>query len=99
MTKLISVVRESRGSKAYKATFDKDGKTITRRFGTNSNYTVPSANKTKADRDAYHARHSKVKGANYSDPTTPAALSRFILWGPSRSLAANVRSYKKKFSV
>ncbi len=99
MTKLISVVKESSGSKAYKATFDKDGKTITRRFGTNSNYTVPSANKTKADRDAYHARHSKVKGANYSDATTPASLSRYILWGPSRSLSANVRAYRKKFSV
>jgi hypothetical protein len=99
MTKLISVVRQSRGSKAYTATFEKDGKTIKRRFGTNSNYTVASANKTAADRDAFHARHSKVKGANYSDPTTPASLSRFILWGDSRSLAANVRAYKKKYSV
>ena len=98
--KLISVVNESSGTKAYKAVFQKDdGKRIIRRFGTTSNYTVASAGKTKADRDAYHARHSKVAGANYSDPTTPASLSRFILWGNSKSLATNVRAYKKKYSV
>lgn len=98
--KLISVVNESSGTKAYKATFQKDdGKRIIRRFGTTSNYTVASAGKTKADRDAYHARHSKVAGANYSDPTTPASLSRYLLWGPSKSLATNLRAYRKKYSV
>ena len=97
--KLISVVQEPKGGKHFKAVFEKpDGRTKTTRFGTNSNYLL-SKDKTEADRQAYIARHSKVKGANYTDPTTAASLSMHILWSKSRSLATAVRNYKRKYKV
>ena len=97
--KLISIVQEPKGGKQFKATFKKpDGRTKTTRFGTASNYLL-NKDKTEADRQAYIARHSKVKGANYSDPTTAASLSMHILWSKTRSLATAVRNYKKKYGV
>ena len=48
-------------------------------------------------KDAYLARH-KVR-EDWSDPLTPGALSRFLLWGPTRSLMKNIESFKKKFSL
>ena len=97
--KLISVVREPKGTKEFKATFEKpDGRTKTTRFGTASNYLL-NKDKTEADRQAYIARHSRVKGANYTDPTTAASLSMHILWSKSRSLATAVRNYKRKYKV
>jgi hypothetical protein len=97
--KLISVVREPKGKKEFKAVFEKpDGRTKTTRFGTASNYLL-NKDKTEADRQAYIARHSKVKGANYTDPTTAASLSMHILWSKSRSLATAVRNYKRKYKV
>ena len=97
--KLISVVQEPKGGKQFKATFEKpDGRTKTTRFGTASNFLL-NKEKTEADRQAYIARHSKVKGADYTDATTAASLSMHILWSKSRSLATAVRNYKKKYGV
>ena len=97
--KLISVVQEPKGGKQFKATFkNPDGRTKTTRFGTASNFLL-NKEKTEADRQAYIARHSKVRGANYSDPTTAASLSMHILWSKSRSLATAVRNYKRKYKV
>ena len=49
----------------------------------------------KGKRAAYVARH---RGEDWSDPKTAGALSRHLLWGES-SLAANVRAYRKRFSL
>ena len=96
--KLVSVKRETKGGKEYVAIFDTEGKEKKVRFGTKSNW-VNNPQKTKADWDAYHARHSRVAGANYRRADTPASLSRYILWGKSRSLSANVSAYKRKYGV
>ena len=97
--KLVSVVQEPKGGKQFKATFEKpDGRTKITRFGTASNFLL-NKNKTEADRQAYIARHSKVAGADYTDPTTAASLSMHILWCKTRSLATAIRNYKKKYNV
>ena len=96
--KLVSVSRERKGKKEFKAIFETDGKTKIVRFGTASNY-VLNPNKTTADRAAYHARHSKVAGANYNRADTPASLSRYLLWGNSRSLSRNLTAYRKRYRV
>jgi hypothetical protein len=64
------------------------------RFGTSSNY-VTNSTKTDRDRDAYIARH-KVR-ENFEDPMTPGALSRWILWGESRSITKNIQEFRKRF--
>jgi len=97
MPKLESITRTPSGPKAFVAKFKMDsGRSKTVRFGTSSNYAL-NPKKTDADRAAYLARH-KVN-ENWSDPTTAGALSRFILWGQSRSWQANMRSYKRRFKL
>ena len=43
------------------------------------------------------ARHKPTE--NWKDPTSAGALSRFILWSPTRSLSTAIRDYKKRFKL
>ena len=65
-------------------------------FGTASNY-VSNPRKTTRDRDAYIARHRVNE--NHGDPLTPGALSRWLLWGESRSLARNTAAFRRRFRL
>jgi len=79
--------------KRYTATF-KDGKKIN--FGSKGANTFidKASEKTK---DAYLARH-KVN-EDWSNPKTAGSLSRYILWGPTKSVSQNLKLFKKKFNV
>ena len=66
------------------------------RFGTGSNY-VSNPRKTARDRAAYIARHRVNE--NHNDPLTPGALSRWLLWGESRSLARNTAAFRRRFRL
>ena len=93
----VHITRTPNSSKAFVAVFtDKDDKTKTIRFGTESNY-VLNHNKTKKDRENYIKRHSVRE--NFNSPMTAGALSKHILWGKSRSLAKNIDAFKKKFKL
>lgn len=52
---------------------------------------------TDAERANYIARHRANE--HWNDATTAGALSRYILWGDSRSLEENIKSFKSKFNV
>lgn len=94
--KLLSVKRTG-GRKEFTAKFEKEnGKTLTRHFGTSSNY-VLNKNKTKQDRENYIKRHRVNE--NFDDPTTAGSLSRHLLWGNSRSLNRNISDFKKRFNL
>ena len=57
-----------------------------RHYRADHNYvSVSNPRKTGRDRAAYIARHRVNE--NHNDPLTPGALSRWLLWGESRSLA------------
>ena len=53
--------------------------------------------------------HNPLRRANYlrrhrsreswSNPKTAGSLSRWILWGDSTSLQANLKSFKRRFSL
>jgi len=92
----VQITRTPNHAKAFKAVFTTNGKTKITRFGTDSNY-VLNPNKTAADRAAYLARH-KVN-ENWNDFMSAGALSRWILWGESRSLNKNISSFKKRFKL
>lgn len=95
--KLLSIEHTPSAPKAFVARFQLDsGRTKTVRFGTMSNYTL-NPNKTTADRTAYIARHRVNE--NWSDPTSPGALSRYILWGSSRSWRTNMAAFKRRFKL
>ena len=53
----------------------------------------------KEVRKNYIARHEATEKKFYKDPMRPATLSRFILWGESKSLKQNIDNYKKKFNL
>ena len=52
---------------------------------------------TDDERSNYIARHQVNE--NWTDATSPGALSRYILWGSSRSIQENIKSFKSKFNV
>lgn len=51
----------------------------------------------KEKRENYLKRHRKNE--DWNDPDTPGALSRWILWGDSTSLARNISAFRKKFNL
>lgn len=95
--KLNSITRTGDQRPAFAAVFTMDdGKQRTVKFGTSSNYAL-NPDKTKADRTAYIARHAVRE--NWKDPMSRGALSRYILWGDSRSIVENTRDYRKRFNL
>lgn len=51
----------------------------------------------KDRRENYIARHEPTE--KWNQPDTPGALSRWILWGPSTSIARNISAFRKKFKL
>jgi len=96
MTKMI-VKKSNKSGKDNMAIFtnEKSGRTKTVHFGDASlaHYTSGA---TKEQRTRYRARHKKDLQTN--DPTRAGYLSYYILWGESKSLRENVKSYKKRFN-
>jgi len=96
MTKMI-VKKSDKAGKDNMAIFtdEKTGKKKKVHFGDASlaHYTSGA---TKEQRTRYKARHKKDLRTN--DPKRAGYLSYFILWGESKSLRENVKSYKKRFN-
>jgi hypothetical protein len=51
----------------------------------------------KAKREAYLKRHAKNE--NWETAYTPASLSRWILWGDSGNINANIKYFKQRFKL
>jgi hypothetical protein len=49
------------------------------------------------DRENYLSRHRPNE--NWDDPLSPGALSRYILWGATKSLQENIRLFKEHFDL
>jgi len=96
MTKMI-VKKSDKPGKDNMAIFtdEKTGRKKTTHFGDASlaHYTSGA---TKEQRTRYRARHKKDLQTN--DPKRAGFLSYYILWGESKSLRENVKSYKKRFN-
>lgn len=52
--------------------------------------------KDKDQRDRYLKRHRANE--SWNDPRSAGALSRYILWGDSTSIQANISDYKRRFA-
>ena len=96
--KLKSIKPSSVSGKKLTATFETpEGRTKTTHFGAAGmdDYTKTG---DKEQRRRYIERHGR--GAeNWRDPTSAGALSRYILWGESTSLARNIAAFKSKFNL
>lgn len=93
--KLIDIKKSSKPDKKLMAVFDEGGKQIVRHFGQAG---ADDFTKTKNDaqKALYIARHKKNE--NWNDPTTPGALSRYILWNKP-TVTESVADYKKRFNI
>lgn len=89
----MKIRRSTRSSKKLMAVF-RDG-TVTH-FGQRGaeDYTIT---KDVDQRRRYLARHRRNE--NWSDYKSAGALARHILWGPSTSVEANTKAFKKKFRL
>jgi hypothetical protein len=96
--KLISITPSTRKDKKYDATFlYDDGKERKVAFGAKgySDYTI---NKDMKRKENYIARHGATEKALWSQPDTPAALSRFILWNLP-TINTSINDFKIRFGL
>jgi len=95
--KQFIALKKYTGSLGKKYTFiykdDNKGRII--HFGSESSQTFVEG-ATKEKREAYIARHKVNENWN---EINPGSLSRFILWGDSRSIRTNLENYKKRFKL
>lgn len=92
--KLLKVKKSKNKNKRYDAFYHiGDNKVRKTSFGSSKyqNYTI---HKDKKRRDNYRKRH---KNDNIHDPTSPGALSWYLLWGDSTSLRENIKNYESNF--
>lgn len=92
----IQLDKSDRREKKYKAVFydETRRKILTSHFGQAgaSDYTYHQDDERKNN---YLQRHSRE---SWNDPTTPATLSRYLLWN-RKSLSASFNDYLKLFNL
>jgi len=96
MVELLSVTTSKRKDKRLTAKFKVGGRTESVSFGLKNGKTYVDG-RTFAEKEQYLARHKPNE--NWSDPTTPGSLSRYILWGPHTSLNKNISAFKNRFKL
>jgi len=94
--RLKTLRRSHKKEKKWDAVFEQDGKQKVVPFGQHG-YSDFTKHKDTARRQRYIERHARM-GEDWKDPTTPGALSRYILWN-KKTLRASLRDFKKKFHV
>jgi len=92
----VQLEKSDREGKKYKAIFydDERKKIKTSHFGA-TGYTDFTITGDEDKKDNYISRHSKE---NWNDPTTPATLSRYVLWN-YKSLSKSYNDYLKRFGL
>jgi len=98
--KLLSIHASDHPEKKMTATFETDsGRKKTIHFGAKGmdDYTKKHDNE---QRDRYRTRHAKdLQTAAAKTGVSAGALSYYILWGDSTSVASNIAAYKKRFNL
>jgi hypothetical protein len=108
--KLVSMSKSDRSNKKFKAVFLlPSGRQKTVHFGGKGNrdftlinkkgskWYLPTASERNEVRRRYIQRHSRGN-ENWNDPTTPGALSRWILW-EKPTFQGSLRAYLKRFGI
>jgi hypothetical protein len=96
MLRLKTIKRSHRPEKKFDAIFERNGREKTVSFGAAgmSNFTK---HKNVTRKSLYLKRHTG-KGEKWSQPDTPGALSRWILWNKP-SFRASVADFKRRFGL
>ena len=93
--KVIKFKKLTTGAKKFEITFNKNGKTYIRKFGSRgmSDFTI---HKDKERRERYITRHKKDLKTN--DPMRPGYLSMYILWNKP-SVSGSLADYKRRLNT
>ena len=95
--KLKAIRKSHNKEKKWDAVFVKsDGHEIVTPFGQRG-YSDFTKHKDVTRRSRYLHRH-KGMGENWNDPTTPGALSRWVLWNKP-TLRGSIKDFKRRFSL
>lgn len=99
--RLVSIKPSRRAGKKLTAVFELAGRQKTVHFGAKSyqdftRYWKRDPALAKAKRQAYITRHRVTE--DWKDPTTPGALSRYILW-EKPTVAASIAAFRRRFRV
>ena len=96
--KFLGLQRSDKAEKQYMARFEVDGRERTTHFGDSSmkDYTTHPATVRESRKKAYLSRHKARE--DWSDLTSAAALSRYILWNKP-SISASLEDYKRRFNL
>lgn len=95
--RLKTLRRSHNKAKKWDAVFETpEGTTKTVPFG-QKGYSDFTKHKDTTRRQRYIDRHARM-GEDWNDPTTPGALSRYILWNKP-TLKGSLRDFKKRFGV
>jgi hypothetical protein len=89
----MELIKATDGTHKWVAVFA-DGKRVP--FGA-VGYQDYTQHKDPVRRSRYLMRHRSREAWN--NPRTAGALSRWLLWGDSTSLEANLRAFKRRFSL
>jgi hypothetical protein len=97
--KLLSFAKSDRAGKKYMVKLEKNGRTKTVHFGDSSmkDFTSFSPSIRASHKSRYLSRHAKRE--HWTDPTTAGFWSRWVLWGDSSSVKANLASTKRRFHL
>ena len=93
----VVIKKSNKSGKKYMATFTREnGRTKTQHFGQAGapDYTLTG---DKKRRKAYRDRHRK--DLNTGDYMRAGHLAWYVLWGESKSIRENIKSYKRRFNL
>ena len=94
--KLVSIKKSSKPEKKLMATFQNDdGKKSVVHFG-QAGADDFTKTKDEAQKALYLSRHRARE--DWNTPTTPGALSRFVLWNKP-TVKESIDDFKKRFSI
>ena len=85
------------GKKRYTLVLKKDDKEHKVSFGQEGAETFVDGNRTEAERQAYLKRH-KASGEDWTK-INPGSASAMVLWGKSKDLKTNLKTYLKSMGV
>jgi hypothetical protein len=98
--KLLKVIKSPKKDKKYRAVFLRNGREKSVDFGAKGYQNYGGVGKErhldKSRKQRYINRHKSRE--NWSSPTSPGALSRWILWDKP-TFREGVASYKRKFRL
>ena len=93
--KLLKIQKANDGVKKYKATFTKDGRTFSVKFGA-VGYTDYTLSKDPERKQRYLDRHKANE--DWNKPETAGALSRWILWN-KLTVRESIADYQARFNL